>query len=50
MKGVIKIPATAAITLPSIQLTAPTFPTGTPHSEAETGLSDTARMERPKLV
>src|SRR5258708_8829777 len=50
MKGVIRIPATAAITLPSIQLTAPTSPTRTPHTDAELSLSDTARIERPKLV
>ncbi len=50
MKGVMRIPATAATRLPSIQLTAPTRPTGTPHNEADVGLSETARMARPKLV
>src|SRR5258708_32664180 len=49
MKGVIRIPATPAMRLPSIQLNALTFPTGTPHKEAAVGLSDTARIDLPKL-
>ncbi len=50
MNGVIRIPAMAAMTLPSTQLTAPTLPTGTAHNDAETGSSETARMERPRRV
>src|SRR5258708_15053715 len=50
MKGGIRNPATAAMRLPSIQLTALTLPTGTAHSEAAVGLSDTARIDLPKPV
>ena len=50
MNGVIRMPATAAMRLPSIQLTAPTMSTRTPHSDAAVGSSDTARIARPNAV